>query len=62
MKKNLLLLVLSAFLLLAAACASKTEQAEIGKKADTDADNTARNSQGPRASNSDTGGSSGKRN
>ena len=35
MIKNLLLLVLSAFLLLEAACASKTERAEIGKKADT---------------------------
>ena len=44
--KNLVLLVLSAFLLLEVACASKTEQVDLGKKSSTaaDADNTARNS------------------
>ena len=46
MNKNLVLLVLSAFLLLEVACASKTEQVDSGKKSSTatDADNTARNS------------------
>ena len=44
MNKNLVLLVLSAFLLMEVACASKTEQGDIGKKSSTDADNTARNS------------------
>ena len=46
MNKNLVLLVLSAFLLLEVACASKTEQVDLGKKSSTaaDADNTARNS------------------
>jgi len=44
MNKNLVLLVLSAFLLMEVACAFKTEQGDIGKKSSTDADNTARNS------------------
>ena len=47
MKKNsMLLLVLSACLLLAVACASKTEPVDVARKSSTatDADNTARNS------------------
>jgi hyperosmotically inducible periplasmic protein len=46
MNKNLVLLVLSAFLLMGVGCASKTEQVNADKKspAATDADNTARNS------------------
>ena len=46
MKKNSMLLVLSACLLMAVACASKTDQVEVARKSSTatDADNTARNS------------------
>ena len=46
MKKNSMLLVLSACLLLAVACASKTETVDVARKPSTatDADNTARNS------------------
>jgi hyperosmotically inducible protein len=46
MKKNSMLLVLSACLLMAVACASKTEQVDVARKSSTatDADNTARNS------------------
>jgi hyperosmotically inducible periplasmic protein len=46
MNKNLMLLVLSAFLLLEVACASKPDQVALEKKSSTavDADNTARNS------------------
>jgi len=46
MKKNSMLLVLSACLLLAVACASKTETVDVARKSSnaTDADNTARNS------------------
>ena len=46
MNKNLVLLVLSSFLLMGVGCASKTEQVNTDKKspAATDADNTARNS------------------
>lgn len=46
MNKNLVLLVLSAFLLMGVACAPNTEQVNTDKKstAATDADNTARNS------------------
>jgi hyperosmotically inducible periplasmic protein len=45
MNKNLVLLVLSVFLLMGVSCASKTEQVNTDKKSPaTDADNTARNS------------------
>ena len=46
MNKNSMLLVLSAFLLLEVACASKPEQVDVARKSSTavDADNTARNS------------------
>lgn len=46
MTKNSMLLVLSACLLMAVACASKTEQVDVARKSSTatDADNTARNS------------------
>jgi hyperosmotically inducible periplasmic protein len=45
MNKNLVLLVLSSFLIMGVGCASKTEQVNTDKKSPaTDADNTARNS------------------
>jgi hyperosmotically inducible periplasmic protein len=44
MKKNFMLLVLSACLLMVVACASKPEQVDVVRKSSTDADNTARNS------------------
>jgi hyperosmotically inducible protein len=44
MKKNSMLLVLSACLLMVVACASKPEQVDVARKSSTDADNTARNS------------------
>jgi hyperosmotically inducible protein len=46
MKKNSMLLVLSACLLMVVACASKPEQVDIARKSSTatDADNTGRNS------------------
>jgi len=43
MNKNLLLLVLFAFLFGAVACTSKTEPVSMEKKSSTDADNTGRN-------------------
>ena len=45
MNKNLVLLVLSSFLIMGVGCASETEQVNTDKKSPaTDADNTARNS------------------
>ena len=44
MKKNSMLLVLSACLLMVVACASKPEQVDVARKSSTDVDNTARNS------------------
>ena len=44
MKKNSMLLVLSACLLMVVACASKPEQVDVARKSSTDADNTGRNS------------------
>jgi hyperosmotically inducible periplasmic protein len=46
MTKNSMLFLLSAFLLLEGACASKTEEVDVARKSSTavDADNTARNS------------------
>ena len=61
--KNLMLFVLSAFVVLAVACASKTDQADAGKKSSTDDDNTARSirhSEGATLTAGDR--SSGKRN
>lgn len=46
MKKNYMLLIWSACLLMAVACASKTDQVDVARNSSTatDADNTARNS------------------